>query len=136
MAESSFNSVVNSLLTGMDGFLSSKTVVGEPITVGDTILIPFVDVSFGVGAGTFRGEKKDNGAGGLTGKMTPTAVLVIQNNSTRVISIKNQVTVTKIIDMVPDIINKVAAKKEIKVSDDTAVNTAFNDGLEEKPIND
>ena len=87
MAESSFNSVVNSLLEGMEGFLSSKTVVGEPVVVGDTILIPFVDVSFGVGAGTFRGDKKDNGAGGLTGKMTPTAVLVVQNNSTRVVSI-------------------------------------------------
>ena len=118
MAESSFNSVVNSLLNGMEGFLSSKTVVGEPVVVGDTILIPFVDVSFGVGAGTFRGEKKDNGAGGLTGKMTPTAVLVIQNNSTRVVSIKNQDTVTKIIDLVPEIMNKITAKKETTVSDE------------------
>ncbi len=118
MAESSFNSVVNSLLEGMDGFLSSKTVVGEPVKVGDTILIPFVDVSFGVGAGTFRGDKKDNGAGGLTGKMTPTAVLVVQNNSTRVVSIKNQDSITKIIDMVPEIMNKITAKKESKLSDD------------------
>ena len=118
MAESSFNSVVNSLLDGMEGFLSSKTVVGEPVTVGDTILIPFVDVSFGVGAGTFRGDKKDNGAGGLTGKMTPTAVFVVQNNSTRVVSIKNQDSITKIIDMVPEIMNKITAKKETKISDD------------------
>ena len=118
MAESSFNSVVNSLLERMDGFLSSKTVVGEPVTVGDTILIPFVDVSFGVGAGTFRGDKKDNGAGGLSGKMTPTAVLVVQNNSTRVVSIKNQDTFTKIVDMVPEIMNKITAKKESKLSDD------------------
>lgn len=118
MAESSFNSVVNSLLNGMEGFLSSKTVVGEPVVVGDTILIPFVDVSFGVGAGTFRGDKKDNGAGGLTGKMTPTAVLVVQNNSTRVVSIKNQDTVTKIIDLVPEIMNKITAKKETTVSDE------------------
>ena len=121
MAESSFNSVVNSLLNGMEGFLSSKTVVGEPVVVGDTILIPFVDVSFGVGAGTFRGEKKDNGAGGLSGKMTPTAVLVIQNNSTRVVSIKNQDTVTKIIDMVPEIMNKITAKKESKLSDEEVI---------------
>ena len=118
MAESSFNSVVNSLLDGMDGFLSSKTVVGEPVVVKDTILIPFVDVSFGVGAGTFRGDKKDNGAGGLTGKMTPTAVLVIQNNSTRVVSIRNQDAITKIVDMVPEIMNKITAKKETKVSDE------------------
>ena len=59
MAESSFNSVVDSLLHGMDGFLSTKTVVGEPTKIGDTIIIPLVDVSFGVGAGTFRGEKTD-----------------------------------------------------------------------------
>ena len=118
MAESSFNSVVNSLLDGMEGFLSSKTVVGEPVIVKDTILRPFVDVSFGVGAGTFRGDKKDNGAGGLSGKMTPTAVLVVQNNSTRVVSIKNQDSITKIIDMVPEIMNKITAKKETKVSDD------------------
>ena len=130
MAESSFNSVVNSLLEGMDGFLSSKTVVGEPVTVGDTILIPFVDVSFGVGAGTFRGDKKDNGAGGLSGKMTPTAVLVVQNNSTRVISIKNQDTVTKIIDLVPEIMNKITAKKETTVSDEDALK-AVTDAADE-----
>ncbi len=124
MAESSFNSVVNSLLDGMEGFLSSKTVVGEPVVVGETILIPFVDVSFGVGAGTFRGDKKDNGAGGLTGKMTPTAVLVVQNNSTRVVSIKNQDSVTKIIDMIPEIMNKITAKKEAKLSDEEVLKAA------------
>ena len=131
MAESSFNSVVNSLLEGMEGFLSSKTVVGEPVVVGDTILIPFVDVSFGVGAGTFRGDKKDNGAGGLTGKMTPTAVLVVQNNSTRAVSIKNQDTVTKIIDLVPEIMNKITAKKETTVSDDEVLKAVSEDISEE-----
>lgn len=131
MAESSFNSVVNSLLSGMEGFLSSKTVVGEPVVVKDTIIIPFVDVSFGVGAGTFRGDKKDNGAGGLTGKMTPTAVLVVQNNSTRVVSIKNQDSITKIIDMVPEIMNKITSKKESKLSDEEVLEAAKDAGNEE-----
>lgn len=127
MAESSFNGVVGSLLKGMDGFLSTKTVVGEATQIGDTIIIPFVDVSFGVGAGTFRGEKKDNGAGGLTGKMSPTSVLVIQKNSTRVINLKNQDTVTKILDLVPEVMNKITAKKETKVSDEEATEAAFPD---------
>ena len=44
MAElSNFNSVVDSLLNGMDGFLSSKTVVGEATHIGDTIIVPLVD---------------------------------------------------------------------------------------------
>lgn len=125
MAESSFNGVVGSLLKGMDGFLSAKTVVGEPTQIGDTIIVPFVDVSFGVGAGTLRGEKKDNGAGGMTGKMTPTAVLLIQKNSVRVVNIKNQDAITKIIDLVPEIMNKISSKKEETVSDEDAVEAAF-----------
>ena len=43
MADNNFNSVMTSLLKGVDGVLSTKTVVGEPINVGDTILVPLVD---------------------------------------------------------------------------------------------
>ena len=128
MANNGFNEVVDSMIKGMDGFLSTKTVVGEPTTINDTIIVPFVDVSFGVGAGDFRGEKKDNGAGGLTGKMSPSAVLVIQNGTTRVVNIKNQDSVTKILDMVPDLVNKFTANKnEDKLSDDDAINAAIKE---------
>ena len=102
MAENEkFNATVESLFKGMDSFLSAKTVVGEAVTVNDTIILPFVDVSFGVGAGAFSGEKNNNAAGGLGGKMSPSAVLVIQNGTTKLVNIKNQDTVTKVIDMVP-----------------------------------
>lgn len=125
MGERRFNDVVESMLKGMDGFLSSKTVVGEATQIGDTIIVPFVDVSFGVGAGEFRGEKKDNGAGGLSGKMSPSAVLVISNGTTRVVNIKNQDSVTKILDMVPDLVNHFASKKSDDVSDKEVIDKAF-----------
>ncbi|MCR4923616.1 MAG: GerW family sporulation protein [Lachnospiraceae bacterium] len=127
MAEKNFNQIVDSLLTGMDGFLSSKTVVGEPLEVNGATIIPFVDVSFGVGAGNFRGEKKDNGAGGISGKMSPSAVLIIANGTTRIVNIKNQDGLTKILDMIPDIINNYASKKNQLVSDEEAANKAFPD---------
>jgi len=123
-----FKEIVDSMLNGMDGFLSSKTVVGEPTVIGDTILVPFVDVSFGVGAGDFRGEKKANGAGGLTGKMSPSAVLVIQNGTTRLVNIRNQDSMTKILDMVPDLVNKFAGKEnDIELSDTEIKAAAFKD---------
>ncbi len=123
-----FKEVVDSMLNGMDGFLSSKTVVGEPTVIGDTIIVPFVDVSFGVGAGDFRGEKKANGAGGLTGKMSPSAVLVIQNGTTRLVNIKNQDSMTKILDMVPDLVNKFAGRdKDGELSDDKIKDIAFKE---------
>lgn len=121
MSDNGFGGIVDSLLGGMNGFLSSKTVVGEATKIGDTIIVPFVDVSFGIGAGNFKGDKKDNGAGGLTGKMTPSAVLVIQNGSTRLVNIKNQDAMTKILDMVPDIMNKITSQKEETVSDEEVI---------------
>lgn len=127
MGERHFNDVVDSLLKGMDGFLSSKTVVGEPTKIDDTIIVPFVDVTFGVGAGEFRAEKKDNGAGGLTGKMTPSAVLVINKGTTRLINIKNQDSLTKMLDMVPDLVNHFASWKKDEPSDEEAVDAAFSD---------
>ena len=77
MAENNFDSTVASLFKGMDAFISAKTVVGDAVTVKDTIILPLVDVSFGVGAGAFAGDKKNNAGGGMTGKVTPSAVLVI-----------------------------------------------------------
>ncbi len=120
----SFNEVVNSMMQGMESFLSSKTVVGEPTQAGDTTIIPLVDVTFGVGAGSSSQEKK-SGGGGMTGKMSPSAVLVIKNGQVRLVNIKNQDTVTKIIDMVPDLIDRFTAQKEDMPSDEEAINTAF-----------
>ena len=77
-----------------------------------------MDVSFAVGAGAFSEEKKEKGAGGLGGKMTPCAVLVIQDGKTRLVNIKNQDTMTKILDMIPDAIDKFSSKKEDKLTEE------------------
>lgn len=117
MAENKFNTTVEALLNGMDSVVSSKTVVGEAIHIGDTILLPLVDVSFAVGAGAFNDDKKEKGAGGLGGKISPSAVLVIQNGRTRLVNIKNQDTVTKILDLIPDVMDRVTDRKEGKVTE-------------------
>ena len=114
----SFEKTVESLFKGMDSFITTKTVVGDAINIGDTIILPLVDVSFGVGAGAFSGEKKNNGGGGMGGKITPSSILVMQNGTTKLINVKNQDAMTKVLDMVPDIINKfTAGKQETPVAD-------------------
>ena len=70
-----------------------------------------------MGAGAFNGDKKEKGAGGLGGKMTPCAVLVIQNGKTKLINIKNQDTMTKILDMIPDAIDKFSSGKDEKMTE-------------------
>ena len=70
-----------------------------------------------MGAGAFNGDKKEKGAGGLGGKMTPCAVLVIQNGKTKLVNIKNQDTMTKILDMIPDAIDKFSSGKDEKMTE-------------------
>ena len=120
MSENSFNNTVESLFKGMDSFITTKTVVGDAIHIGDTILLPLVDVSFGVAAGAFSQEKKNNGAGGMGGKIQPSAVLVIQNGTTKLVNVKNQDGITKILDMVPDFVNKFTSGKNSEDTDELA----------------
>ena len=49
--------------------------------------------------------------------MTPCAVLVIQNGHTRLVNIKNQDTITKILDMVPDMVDKFTGGKDSKLDE-------------------
>ena len=118
MSNNNFNSTVAALFQGMDGVISSKTVVGDAIHVGDTIILPLIDVSFGIGAGSFSAEKQEKGAGGLGGKMSPSAVLVIQNGRTKLVNIKNQDTMTKILDLIPDVMDRFENRKEKKVTEE------------------
>ena len=125
MAENNFTGVIESLMKGMNAVVGTKTVVGDATQVGDTIILPLVDVSFGVGAGASAGDKKNGGGGGFSAKMSPSAVLVIKDGATKLVNIKNQDTVTKVLDMIPDIVDKFTTPKEDIIDDDEAIDIAF-----------
>lgn len=127
--DNNISSVMEALLKGAETIFTTKTVVGEASKIDDTIIIPLVDVSFGIGAGASCGAGKDSrkngGGGGMSGKMSPSAVLLIKNGQTKLVNIKNQDSVTKILDMIPDVVDRFTAPKEKMMDDDEAVETAF-----------
>ena len=99
MADNGFNSTVQSLFKGLEGFLTTKTVVGDAVKFDDgTIILPLVDVTFGAGAGAFSGNSsekgkngtKNNAGGGMGGKIQPSAILVIKDGQTKLVNVKNQ----------------------------------------------
>ncbi len=105
MAEN-FENTIDALMKGVEEHVSTKTIVGEPIIQGDIIIFPMADVSFGIAAGSFDQEKKNNGVGGVGAKMSPSAVLVVQNGTSKIINVKDKDSLNKIIDMIPDLFNK------------------------------
>ena len=100
-----FDTSLNVLFDKVEDIVSTKTIIGDAITLGDLTLLPLIEVSVGVGVGTKEGAKEDS-AGGMGAKITPSAVLVIQNGNVQMINIKNQDAVNKLIDMAPGIASK------------------------------
>ncbi len=107
-----FDTTVGALFKGMEEFVTSKTVVGEPIKVQDTTILPLIDVSFGIAASARNESQRSNGGGGMGGKMSPSALLVIKDGSTRLINIRNQDSISRLIDMAPDLINRFTPGKK------------------------
>jgi len=103
-----FNSTVSSLFKGMDAFLTSKSVVGEPIQVGDTTIIPLCDVNFGCGAGAYGGKRSDSAGGAMGGKLSPSAIIVIKDGYSQIINVnQDKGTLGTVLDMIPDVAEKV-----------------------------
>ena len=101
-----FVSTIEALFQGIDQFVTTKTVVGDAVRVGDAIILPLIDVSCGMEAGSFYDNSKKKCGGGMGAKISTRAILVINNGSTRLVNIKDQNTVNKMLDMVPDLVNR------------------------------
>ena len=130
MKEYRFKETVESLFENADHVLSTKTVVGQPEYVGDATIIPLVDVSFGMGAGTIGKEKSDNAGGGIGGKLSPSAVLIIQNGMTRLVNVKDRDTLNRVIDFVPEAVNKVSSLIKSRGKGDEDIETVVNNELD------
>lgn len=111
MAEN-FEKTVETLMGNLENFVSTKTIVGEPIQYKDIVVFPMADVSFGVAAGSFNKEAKNSSAGGAGAKITPSAILVIQNGTSKIVNIKDKDSLNKLIELIPDILNKLTDRKK------------------------
>ncbi|MCL1882835.1 MAG: sporulation protein [Defluviitaleaceae bacterium] len=106
------NENLKSLFSKMEDFVSSKTVVGEAVHFGDVIIVPLIDVTFGMGTGLADSAPDDKkpakgaGGGAVGAKMSPSAVIVIIDGTVQLVNVKSQESVNKLIDMVPGILSK------------------------------
>jgi uncharacterized spore protein YtfJ len=99
----------------IERILSTKSVVGEPMTVEDNTIIPLVSIgfAFGAGGGSGKGRKEQGeGTGGGTGGgggIKPVAVIVVNKEGVRIEPMKG--AVASIGERVADIVAKVMEKR-------------------------
>ena len=107
------NDLMRSTMEKIHEMVDTNTIVGEPVTTPDGVtLIPISRVSFGFasGGGDYGKTVQHFGGGSGAGvKIDPVAFLIVKEGSTRVlpVGIPPVSTVDRVIEMVPDIMDKV-----------------------------
>ena len=107
------NDLMRSTMDKIHEMVDTNTIVGEPIQTPDGVTLnPISRVSFGFGSGGGDYGKTTQNFGGGSGagvKIDPVAFLVVKDGTTRVLPVvvPPVSTADRIIDMVPDIMDKV-----------------------------
>ena len=122
--ENKLNEMMTAAMDKVRNMADTNTIVGQPITTPDGgTLIPIskISVGFGSGGGDYGKPAKDGfgGAAAAGVKIDPVAFLIIKDGVTRVmpVAVPPVSTVDRIVEMVPDIMDKVEKyfdKKQVK----------------------
>ena len=126
MSEHPIEGLMTTAMNSIQDMVDVNTIIGEPIeTSNNIIIIPISKVSFGFAAGgsEFKGETIDEykkvekeeqiqyrlpfgGGSGAGVSINPVAFLVIQSGNVRLISVNHSSSFDKLLDYVPDLIEK------------------------------
>ena len=113
-----FNETLATLLDKVKVLAITEAVVGDPIVVKDTTLIPISKISIGFATGGGEHDTQDNksagdGAGGGI-SVTPIAVVVIkEGKDSKLLWLeKEDSSVNKLLDLVPGILDRIAPEKK------------------------
>ena len=111
--------MLESTITQIREMLDANSVVGQPIISGDVTIIPISKISVGLGGGgtdfvSKHPHAQENPFGGGVGagvKVTPVAFLIIKDGNTRMlpVPVPANTTVDRVVEMVPDTLDKIAA---------------------------
>ncbi len=104
----------------IERMLNTKTVVGEPIKIESTTLIPLISVGFGFGVGGGEGAEPEKGSGqgggtGGGGGVKPVALVIVDDNQVRVEPIKSGTA--SVLEKVAESIGKAATAKTESASE-------------------
>ena len=112
-------SLMMTAMTSLENMVDVNTIVGDMLTAPDgTVIIPVSKVCFGFAAGgsEFNTNKLNKfsessklpfgGGSGAGVHISPMAFLVVKDGSTRLMTLNGTSPIDKLIDLVPDVVEK------------------------------
>lgn len=129
MAEHPISGLMSTVMQSIKDMVDVNTIVGDAVETPDgNVIIPISRVSFGFAAGgtDFGSEKKAakedkpskcfGGGSGAGVSISPIAFMVVGNGNVRLIPIDSNNPIERLIDLVPDIMDKIYKAVEKKIS--------------------
>lgn len=102
-------------VTELGKFLTTKTVVGEPIVIGDVTLVPVQTVSFGYGSGGGEGgdekQKGVGGGGGAGANLRPIAIIAVKGTDVQVYTLGKKGLAENLLELIPEALGKIKIGK-------------------------
>jgi len=113
---SEVETLLKATIAEMERLLTSKTVIGEPITAGESTVVPLLSVGAGFGAGAGSGKGDEGASGGAGGGfgIKPVAVIIIEKDMVRVEPVRkgSGSLIEQLVDKVPQLIKKEIDERE------------------------
>lgn len=104
--------LIAAVMAELKQIVKTETVVGDPVCIEGTVILPVSKVSFGFGAGGGGGEAGGGGTGGGV-SIEPVAFVVLTEGKAHLLSIKGkEVSLGKVFELVPDLIGKFMGGKD------------------------
>ena len=113
MSENNIKAIIDVTLEKLRAMVDSDTVLGTPVTVGDTAVIPVSKVAFGLATGgsdfPSKTDKQVFGGGGGAGvSINPMGVLAISGGNVKFVPINNEITsIDRLLQAAPEILDKI-----------------------------
>ena len=149
MAEHPIQGLMQTSMENIKKMVEVNTIVGEPVQTPDgSIILPISKVGFGFAAGGSEFHTEDRAKatksggpnhdhadvalpfGGGTGggvSITPMAFLVVGTHGVRIVSLDNQThLVERVIDSIPQVMEKYKTMMENKSNSNSSVDTTIN----------
>jgi len=109
---SSVEGLIKAVLDEFREIVKTETVVGEPISVGEAVIVPVSKISFGFGAGGGGQGAENSGRGSGTGggaSVEPIAFVVVVGSKVQIVPLeeKKEPGMWKLLELVPDALGKI-----------------------------
>ena len=107
--------LIKTMMQEFRQMVKTETVVGEPVDVGGTVIVPVSKISFGFGAGGGKKAAKGDGGSGTAGggSVEPVAFIVIRDGKAQLMALQEkEISFTSLLEFAPDVLKKIKEFKE------------------------